>query len=399
MKRRLIASLLAVIATACVYYTGQPDRDTRVVEARGLTGRLYFDNTRFLTAELLWGDSTGYLVLQPGSTGRVLWAPVERVVEIWFPVSELVQSRPRTPAQFEALRAASRFPFGPNPQAIEQILAERGQRHPDTLQTSGATTSFLDAGRAGTSKYRSSDAAVADGFKPVGTEFPFMGEHWVNLPRVLENSFDPAQPSVLIYVHGRRGRELAGVGYTALLAVGEKPPVSPAPENAWHEHNGSVVEESLPGLHDKSGHDGGHTSGHNGGHDGVNGGVKDGLRLAVMHAWIWTENPEGVFVTDNRALPFAREGTPPRALSIEALRGLTLAQDSAGYYRQTLRTSLQMTDAEDLQLTRILSDLRPSPASGDEQLAVSWQQLWITLLRDMPHRSGELARVRATLER
>ena len=388
----MLLALLTAVATACVIYTGKPEQDTRVAEARGLTGRIYFDNTRFLTAELLWGDSTGYLILQPGNTGRVIWAPAERVVEIWFPVSELVQSRPRTPEQLEALRSASRFPFGPNAKAIEQILAERGQRHPDTLQTSGGTTSFLDAGRAGTAKYRSADAAVADGFKPVGTEFPFMGEHWVNLPRVLENKFDPAEPSVLIYVNSKGGRELAGVGYTALLSAGEKPPVSPAPESAWHEHNGSVVEESLPGLHDESGHDGGHTSGHDG--------AKDGLRLAVMHAWIWTENPDGVFVTDNRALPFARQGATPRAISAEALRGLTLLQDSAGYYSQTLREALRASDREAERLERAIATTRARGSAASERtLREAWETLWSELHTALPSRERELRDVRATLQR
>ena len=395
MKRRLMLALSATVVTACVIYTGQPKTDTRVVAGQGLTGRLYLDDVRFLTAELLWGDSTGYLILMPGDSGRVTWAPVERVKEIWFPERALVQTRPTTPEQLEALRGASRFPFGVNSKAIEQIMAQRGQRIVDTLQATGGASPFLDAARAGTSKYRSVDAAVADGFKPVGTEFPFMGEHWVNLPRVLENRFDASQPSVLIYVNGARGRELAGVGYTALLAAGEKPPVSAAPESAWHEHNGSVVDESLPGLHD-GGHDGGHTGGHSGGHaSGQNG----ELRLAVMHAWIWTDNPAGVFVTDNHALPFARQGSAPRAMSVAALRGLTLAQDSAGYYLQTLRTALQATDVEERRLARALAESRGVAAAGDEQLAATWDRLWKSLERDLAHRTTDLSRARAALER
>ena len=403
------------LATACVIYTGGPKKDARVEGGLGLNGRLYTDQVQFVTGELLWGDSTGYLLLLTGADGRVLWAPAPRVKEVWFPVAELVQVKPTTPAQLEALRSASRFPFGRSQQAIDQIMAQRGQQTVDTLQlpgTPGATAPFLESARAGSARYRSADAAVADGFKRVGTEFPFMGEHWVNLPRVLENSFDASRPSVLIYVNGVKGRELAGVGYTALLAAGEKPPVSPAPASAWHEHNGSVVDESLPGLHHDGGHEGrhgiGHDGGQSGGHkndngdnggNGGNGGTPDGLRLAVMHAWAWTENPAGPFVTDNAALPFARAGIPGRAMSAPALRGLTLVQDSAGYYFQTLRTSLRTSESEDHRLARAIAEARAAAAPDDAALERAWSARWSAIDRELPGRRVELARVRSALER
>lgn len=407
MRAWAVACVGAVaLATACVIYTGGPKKDARVEGGLGLTGRLYTDGVRFLNGELLWADSTGYLLLLPGANGRVLWAPFARVSEVWFPVPGLVQVKPGTPAQFEALRSASRFPFGINKQGVDQILSQRGQQTVDTLPlpaTPGGSAPFLESARAGSARYRSADAAIADGFKRVGTEFPFMGEHWVNLPRVLENSFDASRPSVLIYVNSVKGRELAGVGYTALLAAGEKPPVSPAPESAWHEHNGSVIEESLPGLHQDDGHEGGHKTGHesgqSGGHKSDNGGTPDGLRLAVMHAWVWTENPAGPFVTDNAALPFARAGIPRRAMSAALLRGLTLAQDSAGYYFQTLRTALRTSESEDPRLARAIADARAAAASDDAALERAWSALWSAIDRELPARRAELARVRSALER
>lgn len=396
----------ATLATACVIYTGGPKTDDRVEGGLGLTGRLYTDPVHFITGELLWGDSTGYLLLTPGEGGRVLWAPATRVTEVWFPVTELVQVKPTTPVQLEALRGASRFPFGLNQAAVDQILSQRGQQTADTLFAAprGDAAPFLASAREGSARYRAPDAAIADGFKRVGTEFPFMGEHWVNLPRVLENEFDASRPSVLIYVNTVRGRELAGVGYTALLAPGEKPPASAASETAWHEHNGSVVDESLPGLHE-SGHERGHADVQTGAQNDVqNGGMSAvmndaGLRLAVMHAWVWTENPAGLFVTDNAALPFARAGIPRRAMSPAALRGLTLAQDSAGYYLQTLRTALRTNDAEDRLLTRAIAEARGAAALDDVKLESAWAALWAAIDRELPARRAELARVRSILER
>ena len=397
VRVRVWAALAILVATTatCIFYTGQPRNDPRVVGGKGVTGRYYFDDVHFVTAELLWGDSAGYLVLTPGDSGRVTYVHRDSIQEIWLPVPGLVQVKPTTPAQLDALRGSGRFPFGITDQVVRDLLSSRNQSAVDTLSRGrrAGSGSFLDAARNGTARYRSVDAAVADGFKPVGTEFPFMGEHWVNLPRVLENRFDSAQPSVLIYVNTPKGRALAGVGYTALLAAGEKPPVSEAPEAAWHEHNGSVADESLPELH--LGHEGGRKNERD---DERNIGRESGLRLAVMHAWVWIANPDGAFVTDNRALPFVKAGAPARAMSVAALRGLTLAQDSAGYYLQTLRTSLRAGDVESAALERGIGAARAMPAATDDERVAAWDALWTAMDRELPARRHDLARVRAILE-
>ena len=64
-------------------------------------------------------------------------------------------------------------------------------------------------------------AAIADGFRPVGVEFPAMGEHWVNLARVMADTLDPAMPPVLIYVMVNGKPQLGGVAFTDLLGRGE----------------------------------------------------------------------------------------------------------------------------------------------------------------------------------
>ncbi len=196
-----------------------------------------------------------------------------------------------------------------------------------------ATARMLSAAREGTMRYRSIDSAIADGFKRVGVEFPAMGEHWVNLARVLENKFDPARPSVLTYITDGGRRRLAGVAYTALLAEGELPPKSAAPQAYWHEHNGSIAEESLP-LHHAAGM--------------ATDAGPGAPRLSILHAWVWLPNPAGSFVTDNWTLPLARLGIDAshRTLSPDAIRGVSLANDDAGYYEQTIETSLAASDME-----------------------------------------------------
>jgi hypothetical protein len=247
-----------------------------------------------------------------------------------------------------------------------------------------AQTGFVNQARAGTAHYRSVDSAISDGFKRVGVEFPAMGEHWVNLPRVLENRFDPARPSVLIYITARGKRELAGVAYTSLLSAGQRPPASAAKLGDWHEHNGSVAEESLP-LH--------HAAGMS------SAAAPDAPRLSILHAWVWTPNPAGLFVTDNWTLPLERLGAPSRPMTADALRGLTLAADSSGYYELTLRTSLDLADAESRAIAGIVERHRRGAraSSSETALAAAWTGLWADLERALPRRTADLRAVRARL--
>jgi hypothetical protein len=256
-------------------------------------------------------------------------------------------------------------------------------------QTPGAK--LLADARAGTARYRSVDSAIADGFKRVGVEFPAMGEHWVNLPRVLEDRFDAARPSVLIYISANGTRTLAGVAYTALLDDGEQPPATAARLSDWHEHNGSIAEESLP-LHHAAGM--------------ASGAAAESPRLSILHVWAWTPNPAGPFVTDNWTLPLARRGASARALSPEAMRGLTLAADSASYYEQTIHVALGASNVEESAIDRAVANARrtaraaiardPSGADGDA-LAAAWGALWAELERSLPRRVDALRAVRRLL--
>jgi hypothetical protein len=67
-------------------------------------------------------------------------------------------------------------------------------------------------------------------------------------------------------------------------------------------------------------------------HDAAHG-PTHGLRLAVLHAWIWLDNPAGTFVTDNWALPFARLGLrAPAHIPAGAPRALTFLSGGMPYY-------------------------------------------------------------------
>jgi hypothetical protein len=149
--------------------------------------------------------------------------------------------------------------------------------------------------RASTMRYQDQGQAVKDGYRKIGPDFPSMGEHWINRAIVMQGEIDPLRPPILEYITVNGRPVLAGVAY-ARLAYGD-PPVTtiPAPGNAWHYHAGSVDEESFIASH--AAHGAADTS-------------RD-PRIAVLHAWLWLENPAGLFATDNWALPWRRLGVEP----------------------------------------------------------------------------------------
>ena len=251
---------------------------------------------------------------------------------------------------------------------------------------------FLAEARQATQRYQRPEAAIADGFKRVGVEFPAMGEHWVSLSRVMEDTLVASRPAVLIYTTVRGRAQLAGVGYTALLDPGEQPPAWAPARGFWHEHNGSVAEESLPALHGA-----GHTR-------TVDPGGMPPIRLAIMHAWIWTENPAGVFETDNWALPPRRVGAAAGARHPRgAVRGMALATDEEGYYLQTITARLGLSPAEQARVAplvtahraRAQAALRDGIAAAP--LAAAWQSLWRELATALPARARGLRTLEAEL--
>lgn len=266
----------------------------------------------------------------------------------------------------------------------------------------GDSTRFLERARSGTSRFQAQQRAIDEGFTRVGVEFPAMGEHWVSFARLLEDKFVPDHPSVLIYVNTTRGPQLAGVAYSRLVTGRSAPPAFPY-AGAWHEHNGAVNEESLPINHTA--------------HAMTGGAIADGApRLFVLHAWIWTPNPDGTFATDNWALPLrrlqratAQPAKPP--VSRDVAMAIALADDEAEYYRLVLSTSLGLSDAEDARVTRLLEDYRtrarqqveeirdgrqPSAALAD-RLTTLWSALWRALDVTLPARTEALRQLRALM--
>jgi hypothetical protein len=268
-------------------------------------------------------------------------------------------------------------------------------------QVSTRDTAFIASAKRAAVKYRAQDAAIADGFRPVGVEFPAMGEHWVSLQRVMANTIDPLLPSVLIYVTVNGRPVLGGVGYTDLLRTGEPLPPAPA-AGFWHEHNGSVADESFPLRHQMG--------------QETNAATDDGLRLAILHLWTEIPNDAGPFATDNWRLPSRRLGHDGGRLGLGATRAVALAQDETGYYALMLRVALHPSDRDDGVIDRTVADARtaamarlsmwrsaeksgrPSTASAEASLAGAWDAMWRTLGERLPGHRDQLRVLRLQLE-
>jgi len=259
---------------------------------------------------------------------------------------------------------------------------------------------FIFNARESTRRYQSQDAAVADGFKRVGVEFPTMGEHWISIARIAENTFTPGRPAVLMYVTIDGVPRLAGVGYTALVTGRRPPPAFPAGAD-WHEHSGAVADESLP-------------SGHHLMLQAPAVVPEDDAspRLFVMHAWVWLPNPDGVFATNNWSFPLVRLGVPlSESSSPEALRALALATDDNDYHLLVLRTAVMLSPAEEDAARRVLVTYHERASreaaliraaghltpDGSQRLAEIWDSLWTDLEHALPARTSRLRTLRHEL--
>jgi hypothetical protein len=89
----------------------------------------------------------------------------------------------------------------------------------------------------------------------------------------------------------------------------------------WHDHSGGVEEELLRIKPDDLGED------------------MTQPRVAVVHAWIWAQNPAGLFAADNWTLPFLRQGwDAPAEATVEASKALSLVTGGEAFYIRRLET-------------------------------------------------------------
>ncbi len=158
-----------------------------------------------------------------------------------------------------------------------------------------STAADLERARQATAKYQDVHAAEADGYQAVGGEMPGMGLHYV--VTMEPKNFDVEKPPILLYVKNsgpQGGYVLGGVGYFWDAPEGPdgQPLNPPFPKSLalWHRHENICVLAHLDNPHGLS---------------EAQCTEKGGHFIAktqwLVHAWIWKDNPTGVFSAENPA--------------------------------------------------------------------------------------------------
>jgi hypothetical protein len=230
---------------------------------------------------------------------------------------------------------------------------------------------FISCARAGTVRYRDHNLAVLDGYRRIGRDFPGMGEHWIRVSLVFDGVFDASRPEVLNYITIDGTRHLLGVAYAVPLLDSEQPPESPAGRDAWHDHSRTINDETILPRH----------------MHGSSGGT--GSRLAMLHAWIWSSNPDGVFAADNWAIPFLRlELAAPVGITAAMGKALSLAAGGREYFELAIVAGATLAPADQILVKRAMDDAQNTVESlvralkagqnglAGERLAQVWAQVW-----------------------
>jgi hypothetical protein len=260
--------------------------------------------------------------------------------------------------------------------------------------------------RAATARFRDVEAARAAGYVMFGkAEGPLMGEHWY-LKGAVRDAFDLARPSTIQYVNVGGERKLVGVAYTVYQRPGE-----PLPEgfdgagDHWHVHDVAKLARAfvaerpfLRWVVERRASKG-------------KLGAGDGRTLLVMlHAWVWTDNPDGMFALQNRALPYMRAGLPESwaaTANENAAWGLALAGRD-GCRNEIARTNalaklskdqksrLASACDEAAEAVRVPLSGKDGPAELNQTAARAWQAYSAT--RDQALEPEQKARMASVME-
>jgi len=185
----------------------------------------------------------------------------------------------------------------------------------------------VEAVRAATERYRDHANAVRDGYKRFGVEGPVMGEHWYR-EDLVRRPLDLSRPSTLQYATLGGRRVLVGVAYTVYRRPDQAVPEGFAgAADHWHTHDVAkmarafVADRPLLRWVVNRRIERGKL------------GAGDGKTLLTMvHAWVWLDNPDGLFAQQHRALPYLRAGLPAawaQGTGVDAAQGVALLAPGA----------------------------------------------------------------------
>ena len=176
-------------------------------------------------------------------------------------------------------------------------LYDQGGPPPEELQMDreelGELVRQLDTLREATEKYQDFQIALSDGFSPSRDQVPNMGAHWVHRGRENDGVFDPSEPDFLLYIRDEvKEWKLVGTGFLQPThLVGEDHPEAFAgPLDNWHTHYSFCA--SARGTFSATEED-----------CLERGGVWYSTFGWMIHAYVWVDNPLGVFHMWNPNIP------------------------------------------------------------------------------------------------
>lgn len=126
-----------------------------------------------------------------------------------------------------------------------------------------ATVTELNAGKSATVKYRDIAAAIADGYADINVIVQNMGFHYMKAT-LLDTVFNAEKPELLVYNKHQDGSfELVAIEYAV--------PIAMMPDHAPEGFTGSLDVWQYNTT----------------------------FNLWLLHAWVWSYNPLGIFVPSN----------------------------------------------------------------------------------------------------
>lgn len=137
-------------------------------------------------------------------------------------------------------------------------------QHADVLSDDAIPGAELAKARRASVRYHDIDAALADGYVDINVVVPNMGRHFMK-PSLVDGTFDPEQPEILVYQTAPNGRLVLGAVEYAIPDSFAEPTGFTGTADHWDPN---------PVFH-----------------------------LWLLHAWVWQENPDGVFNPTNARVP------------------------------------------------------------------------------------------------
>ena len=125
----------------------------------------------------------------------------------------------------------------------------------------GEAAPELARARAATARYHDLEAALADGYVDIDVVMPLMGHHYLRNAN-LDATFQADAPEILVYAPHDGRMRLVALEYAVPLALAANPP------------------EGFSGSADRWDRN-------------------EQFQLWTLHAWVWYENPDGVFAPMN----------------------------------------------------------------------------------------------------